>query len=343
VRDLPPLDEPAAQPSVPPQVAGVSLGMPRLDWRELLARREASVLALIIVGSLIFDLIYPSFLRLENITSILSNVAVVAIIAVGMTMVIVTGGIDVSVSSALALCMLMSANVMVAGGDLALALPAALLTGLVVGVVNGAIVAYGRIHPIIVTLGTLNIIRALHIQILGPHWITPPPVGRTLALGSLLGLPNPWWLVMVLTVVFSWFLLRRPLGRSIYALGGNREAARLAGINTRFVTIFVYAVTGLLVGLAAVIQLGESGIVQPNAGVGLELQVIAATVIGGTSILGGRGTVLGSVLGALLVETVHNALLTIGYVALTEGVVIGVLILLAVGLDVLQHRRETTA
>jgi len=200
-------------------------------------------------------------------------------------------------------------------------------------------VAYGRIHPIIVTLGTLNIIRAVHIQILGPQWITPPPAAHNLALGAFIGWPIPWWLAVLLGVLFSLFLARRPLGRHIYAIGGNTEAARLAGVNVLGVIIFVYAMTGMLVGLAAVIQLGQSGTVQPNAGLGLELQVIAATVIGGTSILGGKGTVVGAVLGALLVEAVHNALITIGNLGLIEGLIIGVLILIAVGVDVIQNRR----
>jgi ribose/xylose/arabinose/galactoside ABC-type transport system permease subunit len=315
----------------------------RVDWRALLARREVIVLLIIVAGSVIFNFTHRSFLTGDNIVSILSNVAVVAIISIGMTMVIVTGGIDVSIGSMLALCMLFSAKTMVAGGNLALALLVALGVGLLAGAFNGAVVAYGRIHPIIVTLGTLNIIRAIHIQVLGPQWITPPPVAHDLALGSKLGLPIPWWLVMVLGVLFSLFLARRPLGRHVYALGGNAEAARLAGVNVRGVTIFVYAATGMLVGLAAIIQLGQSGTVQPNAGLGLELQVIAATVIGGTSILGGKGTVAGAILGALLVETVHNALIAIGNLALLEGLIVGALILIAVGFDVLQNRRAIRA
>lgn len=337
--ELPQLEGGASQPSVP-AARRSRFAAPAIDWRALLLRRETSVLTLTVVGSLIFSLVYPSFLSLGNIQSILSNVAVVAIISIGMTMVIVTGGIDVSVGSMLALCMLMSANAIVAGGNLIVALLAGLGVGLLVGLVNGAIVAYGRIHPIIVTLGTLNIIRAIHIQILGPKWITPAPVAHDLALGTWFGLAIPWWITVLLGIVFTWFLLWRPLGRHIYALGGNSEAVRLAGVNPRHVTIFVYAMIGLLVGLAAVIQLGQSGTVQPNAGTGLELQVIAATVIGGTSILGGRGTVVGSILGALLVETVHNALITIGTIALLEGLIVGILILLAVGLDVLQNRRS---
>ncbi|WP_220201585.1 ATP-binding cassette domain-containing protein [Reticulibacter mediterranei] len=309
--------------------------------RPLLTSREFIVLALLIVGSIVFNFTHPTFLSWNNILSILSNVAVVAIIAIGMTAVIVTGGIDVSVGSVLALCMLIAAKVIAAGMEnLLVVLLVTLLVGLLMGLINGSLVAFGRIHPIIVTLGTLNIIRALHIQILGPQWLTPPSVVRPLSLGTFLGIPFPFWLVVALIILVSLFLRHRPLGRYVYALGGNTEAARLAGINIRGTIIFVYALIGLLIGLAAVIQLGLSGTVQPNAGTGLELQVIAATVIGGTNILGGRGTVIGSLLGALLVEVVHNALITIGTIALLEGLVIGTLIILAVSLDFLRHRKE---
>jgi rhamnose transport system ATP-binding protein len=310
------------------------------ELRALLIRRESIVLALLILGSLVFGLFHPTFFSFGNVISILSNVAVVAIISIAMTMVIVSGGIDVSVGSLLAVCMLMSAKVMIAGADnLLIALLVSLGIGLLIGAINGTIVAYGRIHPIIVTLGMLNIIRALHIQLLGPQWITPPPVARPLALGTFIGLPVPWWLLLILCFLASLFLRWRPLGRHIYALGGNTEAARLAGINVRGVIVFTYAAIGLLVGLAALIQLGQSGTVQPNTGIGLELQVIAATVIGGTSILGGRGTVIGSLIGALLIEAVHNALITLGTVALLEGLIVGILILIAVGVDALQNRK----
>nr|BBH85372.1 hypothetical protein KTC_01230 [Thermosporothrix sp. COM3] len=306
--------------------------------------RELILIAILIIGSLIFQLFFPTFLTWNNIASILSNVAVVSIIAIGMTMVIVTGGIDVSIGSVVAICMLISAKVMVAGGDnIFIALLVSLGVGLLAGALNGTIVAFGRIHPIIVTLGTMNIIRALHIDLLGPKWLTPPPVARTLALGNVFGIPIPWLLVIVLGVVVGLFLSRRPLGRAIYAIGGNPEAARLAGIRTRWVTIFVYAAIGMLIGLAALIQLGQSGTVQPNTANGLELQIIAATVIGGTNILGGRGSILGSLLGALLVAAIHNALITLGTISLLEGLVIGALIIVAVGIDMLQKRKAIKA
>lgn len=308
--------------------------------RTLALRRESIVLAILIVGSIAFDFTHPTFLTTSNLEQIFTNVAVVALVSIGMTLVIVTGGIDVSVGSAIALCMFAAGKVMVGGGGLVFAIVAALVVGAIVGTLNGTLVAYGRIHPIIVTLGTLNIIRAIHIGAVGKNWLVPPHLAEDLALGTVAGVPNAWWLTLIVATLLTCFVVWRPLGRAIYAVGGNVEAARLAGVNVPLVTVAVYVLMGLLVGLAAVIQVGQAGTVQPNAGSGLELQAVAATVIGGTSILGGRGTIVGGLLGALLVEAVHNALITIGTVALLEGLVIGVLILIAVAADVLQHRRR---
>ncbi len=312
----------------------------RNPTRDLLLRRETIVLALLIVGSLLFDVTHPTFLSPSNLEQIFTNVAVVAIVSIGMTLVIVTGGIDVSVGSALALCMLAAGRVMAGGGGLVLAIVAALAVGAGVGLLNGTLVAYGRIHPIIVTLGTLNIIRAVHIGALGKNWLTPPHLAESLALGTFAGIPNAWWFTMLIAALLTAFVIWRPLGRAIYAVGGNSEAARLAGVNVPLVTVAIYALMGVLVACAALIQLGQAGTIQPNEGSGLELQAVAATVIGGTSILGGRGTIVGGLLGALLVEAVHNALITIGNVGLLEGLVVGGLILIAVAADVLQHRRR---
>jgi ribose/xylose/arabinose/galactoside ABC-type transport system permease subunit len=331
-------------PEAPPSALGVAPARPPVvgasRLRALALRRESIVLALLVVGSVLFDLAHPTFLTGQNLEQIFTNVAVVAIVSIGMTLVIVTGGIDVSVGSALALCMFAAAKVMLSGGGLLVAIAGALAVGLLVGVLNGTLVAYGRIHPIIVTLGTLNIIRAVHIGALGPNWLVPPHLAEHLALGTILGIPNAWLFTMLIAAALSWFVASRPLGRAIYALGGNAEAARLAGINVPLVTVTVYVLMGLLVGCAAVIQIGQAGTVQPNAGTGLELQAVAATVIGGTSILGGRGTIVGGLLGALLVEAVHNALITVGTIGLLEGLVVGCLILIAVAADVLQHRRQ---
>lgn len=322
-----------------PAPAAASGARPR-RWRELALRRESIVLAILVLGSIGFDLTHPTFLSGGNLEQIFTNVAVVALVSIGMTLVIVTGGIDVSVGSALALCMFAAGKVIIAGGGLVLAIAAAIVVGALVGVLNGTLVAYGRIHPIIVTLGTLNVIRAVHIGALGKDWLIPPHIAEDLALGTFVGIPNAWWLTMVVAAALTALVVYRPLGRAIYAVGGNAEAARLAGVNVPLVTVSVYVLMGVLVGFAAVIQLGQAGTVQPNAGTGLELQAVAATVIGGTSILGGRGTIVGGLLGALLVEAVHNALITIGTVGLLEGLIVGILILVAVAADVLQHRRQ---
>jgi ribose/xylose/arabinose/galactoside ABC-type transport system permease subunit len=336
MRPLPP--EPVLSPAGMPLARPSGAAPARL--REFALRRESIVFAILVVGGVAFDLTHPTFLTPSNLEQIFTNVAVVALVSIGMTLVIVTGGIDVSVGSALALCMFAAGKVMVGGGSLVLAIAAAIVVGALVGVLNGTLVAYGRIHPIIVTLGTLNVIRAVHIGALGKNWLVPPHLAEGLALGTLAGIPNAWWLTMIVAALLTALVVWRPLGRAIYAIGGNTEAARLAGVNVPFVTVCVYVLMGVLVGLAAVIQIGQAGTVQPNAGSGLELAAVAATVIGGTSILGGRGTIVGGLLGALLVEAVHNALITIGTVGLLEGLVVGVLILIAVAADVLQHRRR---
>lgn len=345
MRSTPQLETASAPATAAPGALGrVTARRPGTDWRAFLLRRESSVAILLVIGSILFNFTHSAFLTWNNITSILVNTSVVAMISVGMTMIIVTGGIDVSIGSMMGMGMLVAVRLELNGQNLLVVMAACIGAGLLMGLINGVIISYGRIHPIIVTLGMLNIIRALQVKFIGPLYITAPPTtqGRDLALANLLGIPVPWWLAMLCALVGSLFLIYRPLGRRIYALGGNPEAARLAGVNVRLVTIFVYAITGMLVGLASMIQLGLGGTVAASAGVGLELSVIAATVIGGTSILGGRGTILGSILGALLVEAVHNGMIAVGTISLLDGLVIGVLIIVAVGLDLLQNRKAVT-
>ena len=349
MRNTPSLDGPLAAPADPAVLpAARAGGRGAIEWRMLLRRREVIVALILIVGSVLFNFTHPVFLSGANIQSILVNTAVVATVSIGMTMIIVTGGIDVSVGSMLGLGMYVAVTLELGGHTLIVVMLACVGVGVLLGLFNGVMVAYGRIHPIIVTLGMLNIIRAVQVKLLG-RYITAPPTtqGRDLALATFLGIPAPWWIAMVLAALATVFLTRRPLGRHIYAVGGNPEASRLSGINVRWVLIFCYAITGLLVGFASVIQLGLGGTVAASSGENLELSAIAATVIGGTSILGGRGTVIGALLGALLVESVHNGMIAIGSWSwiqnfqLLDGLVIGGLIVLAVGLDVLQNRKAT--
>jgi rhamnose transport system permease protein len=305
----------------------------------LVRSREATVGAFVISLGIFLEVATGRFLTLDNLANVLLSSAGTGIVALGMTLIILTGGIDVSVGSMLGVTSVAVGYAAAARWGMLPVTLVGLTVGASLGFANGALVAFGGIMPIIATLGTLNILRALTFQLLRAKWISDlPPTLHTLGLGLILHIPLAAWAAAALTLMFFYVTTRRPLGRHIYAIGGNAEAARLAGIDLGRATLFIYATTGVLVGIAALIYVGQTGIVQSNTGVGFELQVIAAVVLGGTSILGGRGSVLGSALGALLVSEIKNGLTLLNISGLAEGMVSGVLILLAVGVDLLRMR-----
>jgi ribose transport system permease protein len=280
---------------------------------------EGQELALIAVVGLLWvvlSLATDTFLTTGNLQNILFTVAPIALVGIGMTAVIVTAGIDVSVGS-----------------------------GLVLRAVNGLLVAYGGIHPIIVTFGTLNIYRFVALQIFGTEQVagvpaTLAPIGGGLE-GRILGVPTAWWLALLLAAGMWCYMRFWATGRHLYAVGGDPFAARLAGVRVRRRQISAYVLTGACVGLAACVLIGSGGLVQQNVGTGLELRVIAAVVIGGTSIIGGRGTVLGTLLGALLVGTVSSAVTLLSWPSELTQLFIGLFILVAVGVDLLRERRRS--
>lgn len=309
---------------------------------------EGQELVLLIVLAALWAVLGASvdtFFTASNLQNLLVTVAPVTIMGVGMTAVIVTAGIDVSVGSSLAVVMvIVSQQVRDSGLAFVPAVGLALVTGGVLGLVNGLLVSYGRVHPIIVTFGTLNIFRFVSLRIFDGKEVAGIP--GTLgwlgggAAGRTLGLPHCWLLAIVLAALAWAYMRYTPAGRHLYAIGGDAVAARLAGVRVRRRLVAVYTVTGVLVGLAACCVIGDGGLVEQNAGTGLELQVIAAVVIGGTTILGGRGTVLGTVLGALLVGTVTSGVTLLGWSTDLTNLFIGVFILVAVGADLLRERRR---
>ncbi|MEO7262787.1 MAG: ABC transporter permease [Jatrophihabitantaceae bacterium] len=322
---------------------------PAVRRRRPVARAvEGQELALILVLAAMWVLLSLStdtFLTSDNLSNLLYSVAPVALIGIGMTAVIVTGGIDVSVGSSAAVVMVVVAkSVRDSGLPLLPALGLGLLIGLLLGLVNGLLVAYGGIHPIIVTFGTLNLYRFLALRLFENKQITAvPDTFKSLGGGKdgeTLGIPNAWLLTMALAAPMWCYMRYWATGRHWYALGNDAAAARLAGIRVKRRTIAAYALTGVFVGLAACVLIGSGGLVQQNAGSGLELRVIAAVVIGGTSILGGRGSVLGTLLGALLVGTVTSAITLLGWRSELIELFIGVFILIAVGVDLLRERRR---
>lgn len=299
---------------------------------------EFTLLLLLVALSALLAWIRPQFVAWTNVQNLLLQIAGVAIPAAGMTLVIITGGIDVSVGSILGVAAAVMGHAALAGWHPVSVAALGLLAGAVLGAANGTLITKGRLPPIIATLATMNLLRALVFGLLGGRWIAgiPAPV-RQFALGRWQGIPYPFLVVLVVVAITTYVLAKRPAGRHLYAVGGNPEAARIAGIKTHRMIFTVYVLNGLLAGLAAFIFVGRGGLVQTNAGVGLELQAIAAAVLGGTSILGGKGTVIGTLLGAVLVSLIRNGLILLNIPALWEGAIIGSLVLGAVLLDLVKR------
>ena len=301
-------------------------------------------MAFILLIGLSLTIATNTFLTFTNLTNILLDISGIAIASIGVTMVIITGGIDVSTGAMLGVTGYFIGNLVAAGANPMLTVVVALAVGGLLGSVNGVLVGYGNIPPIITTLGTMNIYRAATFTLLGGKWINllqAPPTITPVALGKVMGIPVPFLLALIFIAAASYFLHKRATGRSIYAIGGGVEAARLAGIDIKKVIIFVYGLTGAAVAMSSVIYVARTKIVQANTGIGFELDVIAATVLGGTSILGGKGTVIGSLLGALLVGLIKNGLTLLSrhVSGFMEGTVIGILIIVMVLIDIYRKRR----
>ncbi|CUX51259.1 ABC transporter, Membrane component (putative high-affinity D-ribose transport protein) [Agrobacterium deltaense Zutra 3/1] len=289
-------------------------------------------LAGLIVVSILMGLASDNFFSVNNIMNVLRQVSVVGILAVGMTFVILTGGIDLSVGAVMALVGTLSAGLMVNSGlPASVALPAGLFIGLGIGIFNGALVAWGKMPAIIVTLATMGMARGLGLIYSGgypvsgiPSWISWFGVGRV----GVVPVPV---IIMVVIYAIAWVLLQRTaFGRHVYALGGNELAACLSGVKTQRVKLAVYGISGVTAALAALILTGRLMSGQPNAGVGFELDAIAAVVLGGTAIAGGRGLILGTLIGAVLLGILNNGLNLMGINPYLQDVIKGGIILLAI-------------
>lgn len=295
------------------------------------------ILAIIVEGT--------TFLNLNNLINILLNNAIIGIIALGMMLIIVTAGIDLSVGSMLALTGLVAIWTLNQYGSIVLALLAALAAGAVFGAVTGVFVAKFAVPSFIVTLGTMSIYRSV-----GEYWFNGGGIttsGRAadgfiaIANTTLLGLPVPVWLWLMLSVIVALMAKYTAFGRHIFAVGSNPRATRLAGINTHRVLIGVYLLAGVLVALAAVLEASRLGSMNSaSSGTGYEMDAIAATVIGGTVMTGGRGTVLGTTFGTLTLGIINNLMNLMGMPAFLVGAIKGAIIVLAVLLQRVMDRQE---
>ncbi|MFC7620910.1 ABC transporter permease [Microlunatus sp. GCM10028923] len=306
--------------------------------------QEVVLLVVVAVVWLLLALFTPAFLSPESLQPMLSNVAPIALVGIGMTFVIIAGGIDVSVAGMIMVCAVVVAKAMtVLAAPLPLALALAIALGGVLGLLNGVLTSFGRVHPIIITFGTANLFLFLGLRVFDSQVVNDLP--DTLALlgrgeeGRPLGLPTSFLIMIVLAALAWWYLRYTAGGRHYYAIGGDPAAARLAGVRVQRRTALAYLITGLLVGLAACVAIANgTQTLAPTVGTGMELKVIAAVVIGGTSITGGRGTVLGTVLGAILVQSVTSGVTQLGWPSQLSELFVGVFIIIAVGADLLRRR-----
>ncbi len=282
----------------------------------------------------------PHFLTVSNLLNVAQQATIIAIIAVGMTFVIITGGIDLSVGSVLAFAGVVMANALQSGVPLPLALLIGLGVGLLCGVINGLLITIGRLPPFIATLGMMSVARGAALMFTEGRPISGFSEGfRSIATGEILRIPAPVVIMIVVYLIAHFVLKRTKLGRYTYAIGGNEEAALLSGINVRLNKTLVYGIAGLLSGLAAILLTARLNSAQPIAGMNYELDAIAATVIGGTSLLGGEGTVSGTLIGALIMAVLRNGLNLLSVSSFFQQVVIGSVIIFAVLIDMALKRR----
>jgi ribose transport system permease protein len=306
--------------------------------------QEAVLMVVLVVLWIILSFTTPAFATAGSWQPLLSSVAPIALMGVGMTMIIITAGIDVSVGGVMMVTGVTTAKLLVNQGiSLPVALIVAMGIGGILGLVNGVLIAYGRVHSIIITFGTANVFQFIGRQIFDNQTVNGIPgtlgfFGRGEA-GRTLGVPHSFVLTLVV-VVAAWLYLRHArTGRHLYAIGGDPVAARLAGIRVERRLLYTYVTTGVLIGVAAVFTVASgTSTLDQSIGSGKELAVIAAVVIGGTSITGGRGSVLGSVLGALLVQTVASGVTQIGWPSQLSDFFVGVAIAIAVGADLIRQR-----
>jgi len=287
----------------------------------------------------VFAFIAPNFLTENNLLNIVRQASINIVLATGMTVVILTGGIDLSVGSVLAVSAVTAMVVSLMPELGWAAVPIALLIGLVLGALNGLLVAYAGLPPFIVTLGSMTTLRGLAYLLAGGTTIINSKIDFAWIGNAYLG-PLPWIVVIAFLVLLAtWFLLRHTvLGIYIYGVGGNPQAARLTGIKVGQVMLFVYAFSGLLAGLGGVMTTSRLYSANGVLGTGYELDAIAAVILGGTSFVGGIGTVIGTLFGALIIATLNNGLTLMNVSFFWQLVIKGLVIIIAVALDKYRHK-----
>jgi len=308
-------------------------------WASFARRPESgAVLSLLVVGAFL-SIFTTQFLTVGNLTLVARGFAFTAIAAMGAFLVILTGGIDLSVGSVMGLAGLTAAVLSATGTNPLVAILAGLLAGTAVGAINGVLTATMALAPFMVTLGMLSVVRGIDVAITGGTPIQGiDPVITWLGQGYVLGIPVPVWIMAIIGLLLTFVMTRTSFGWHVYSIGGNEEAARLSGVKVRRVKIAVYTVAGLLAAVGGILLTARLGVGESTSGTGYELDVIAAAVIGGTSLTGGRGSVVGAIWGAALLGVVRNGLVLLGVSDFWQTIAIGLVIIFAVVIDRIRTR-----
>jgi ribose transport system permease protein len=316
-------------------------------WHRLMAKQAFWVTIAVFLIPVAMTLVEPSFSaafwKEENFFNVTRNFAFIAIIALGQVAVMITGGIDLSVGSVLAVCGIVLGLFMTGDYSFWFSASAAIATGVACGLFNGYLIAYLRLSPFVVTLGMLSIGRSLALAISNNKFFYQFGHDQHLLIelggGKTLGIANPVIFLVILTLIMSFALHYTRWGRHLYAIGGNENAARLAGVPVDRLKLSVYVLSGFMTAISAILSVGWLGSVTNGIGIGYELRVIASTVIGGANLMGGEGGAYAAFIGAALIEVIRNSLLLAGVDPYWQGTFVGLFIILAVLLERLRGRK----
>lgn len=327
-------------------VAIAQVAIPRLkptvefQLRTLMSNQESAIIVALVLLLLIVGINNPRFLSERNILDVLQGNAYIAVAAIGMSMVIVTGNIDISVGSLVGLLAIVSGRLVVGGAPIWVAWLAPLVLGIAIGALIGFIVAYLRVPSIVVTLGMLSILKGILILWTNGQRVTDMPDAYLISQMKPFGIGIPIYFMIILTVLAAIWMRYSAMGRSFYAVGGNAEAANLSGISEKRVIMQVFMINGMFVGIASVLYATQLSIIQATPPPALELFIITAAVVGGVSILGGKGTVIGATLAAILLNAIRSGMVFINVSPFWIQAVQGALILITVLIDLLRRRQQ---
>jgi ribose/xylose/arabinose/galactoside ABC-type transport system permease subunit len=306
--------------------------------KKILRSREFTLFIFILIFIIIVSILSPAFLQMNNITNIINNSIPNIILGCGMTVVIITGGIEIAVGAEMVVASFIAGTVaLMEGSNLFLVILVALVFGCIMGAINGSLIAFLKVPPIIATLGTLNVFRGALLYITKGKWIVNLPNWFTgITRDRFLGVPASIYVMITAVILTSLLLKYTKFGRSAYAIGGNRNSALYAGIKINHTLFGVYLYAGLMCGVAGFVNAARLGNIQPNGSVNLELTIIAAVVMGGTSILGGSGTAIGTLIGVIMMSLVDNTLILLYVPTYWQRFVLGAILIITITVNVIQ-------